>query len=202
MNYIKLISFLFITILGCLFTSCEETAEVDEFANWQERNIEYITGIAEMAEANADGKWLKILSFKLDSIDINGKPAKHDIEDYIYCHIEEEGKGSTHPLHTSFVSVNYRGRLIPSSNNPEGKIFDESYKGNFNSKLNTPRNFRVDELIVGWSTALMHMTKGDTWRVYIPAKLGYDTKEKDNIPAYSTLIFDMNLVDIPSITEK
>ena len=108
-------------MLGSLFVSCEETPEIDEYANWKERNVEFIDSIANVAEANTDGRWLKLLSFKLNETDINGNPAEYDNEDYIYCHVEKYGTGSVHPLFTDFVSVNYRGRLIPSISYPEGE---------------------------------------------------------------------------------
>ena len=195
MKYLKLISLLFVCMLCSLFVSCEETAEIDEYANWQTRNEVFIDSIAKVAEANTDGKWMKILSFKLDSIDNQGNPIEHDIDDYIYCHIEKNGTGDIHPLYTDFVSVNYRGRLIPTISQPKGLVFDESYKGDFNPQISTPRNFYIDELIVGWSTALMNMVKGDRWHIYIPANLGYESQDKGDIPAYSTLIFDLNLVN-------
>ena len=196
MKYLKLISLICIATIGCLFTSCEETAEVDEYANWQERNIEFIDSIAKVAEENADGKWLKILSFKLEEEDMGGNVVEHDIDDYIYCHIEDEGTGTRHPLFTDTVSVNYRGRLIPTLSNPEGKVFDQSYKGTLNPATNTPTSFAVGGVIVGWSTALQQMVVGDTWRVYIPERLGYGGKKQTEIPAYSALIFDINLVKI------
>jgi FKBP-type peptidyl-prolyl cis-trans isomerase FklB len=37
-------------------------------------------------------------------------------------------------------------------------------------------------------------TNGDIWRIYIPYTLGYGTSNSSTIPAYSTLIFDVNLV--------
>lgn len=187
---------LFCLVGSMLFTSCEETAGIDEYANWQERNEALIRFVADSVKINSDGEWRRILSFKLDSVDAQGNPIEHGVEDYIYCQIVKDSAGSTHPLYTETVSVNYRGRLMPSASYPEGMVFDESYKGSFNPMLNAPRNFRVDDLIVGWSTALMHMTVGDTWRVYIPAALGYGAVDKNNIPAYSTLIFEMNLADI------
>lgn len=178
------------------FTSCEETAEVDEYANWKERNREFIDSIAHIVETQPDGsKWLKIPSFKLNETDINGEPAVYDNEDYIYCRVIEEGTGTEHPLFTDTVLVNYRGRLIPTLSYPEGKVFDQSYKGELNPDINKPAKFNVGGVIVGWSTALQHMAKGDRWIVYIPAKLGYDSRKQTDIPAYSTLIFDMNLAD-------
>ena len=195
MKYLKLVSFLFVCTLGSLFASCEETAEVNEYADWQERNEAFVDSIANVAIANVDGKWMRILSFKLDSIDAKGNLIEHEVDDYVYCYVESDSVGETSPSYTDFVSVNYRGRLIPTDSQYQGEIFDESYKGTFNPEYNVPRHFLVDELIVGWSTALMQMTKGDNWRIYIPAKLGYGSQKKGEIPAYSTLIFDLNLVD-------
>lgn len=203
MNPFKYISLLFVAILGGLFVSCEETAEIDEYANWKERNIEFIDSIAKVAEANADGKWLKLLSFKLNDTDINGEPGVYSNENYVYCHIMERGEeqlplpsiGTEHPLFTDTVSVNYRGHLIPTLSYPEGKVFDQSYKGELNPATNVPAKFNVGGVIVGWSTALQYMTKGDRWTVYIPAELGYDSRKQTDIPAYSALVFDINLVD-------
>ena len=196
MKYLKLISLLCIATIGSLFASCEETAVVDEYANWKERNIAYIDSIAKVAEENADGKWLKILSFKLNETDKEGNTAEWDNEDYIYCHVESEGTGTRHPLFTDTVSVNYRGRLIPTTSYPEGDVFDQSYKGALNPAINVPTQFNVGGVIVGWSTALQHMVIGDIWRVYIPADLAYGSSKQSNIPAYSALVFDINLVKI------
>ena len=182
-------------VMGSLcLTSCEETAEVDEFANWKVRNTEFIDSIAAIAKANTDGKWMRILSFKLDDTDINGNPAEFDNEDYIYCQVIEKGTGSASPKFTDTVQVNYRGRLIPTLSFPEGKVFDQSYKGELNPATAVPSKFSVGGVIVGWSTALQKMTTGDLWRVYIPADLAYGSSKQTDIPAYSTLIFDMNLV--------
>lgn len=196
MKYIKLISLLFITTLGCLFASCEETAEVDEYANWKERNIEFIDSIAKVAQTNADGNWLRVLSFKLTDKDMEGNVVEHDVDDYVYCHIETKGTGTVHPLFTDTVSVNYRGRLIPTLSFPEGKVFDQSYKGTLNPEVNVPSNFNVNGVVIGWSSVLQQMVTGDTWRVYIPASLGYGSKKQTDIPAHSALIFDINLVKI------
>jgi FKBP-type peptidyl-prolyl cis-trans isomerase FklB len=199
MKYLKLISLICIATIGCLFISCEETAEVDEYANWKERNIEFIDSIAQVAEVNADGKWMKLLSFKLDATDVNGNAGTFDTDDYIYCHVTESGNGTTHPLFTDSVAVNYRGRLIPTLSVPEGKVFDQSFKGELNPATNKPARFNVGGVIVGWSTALQHMAKGDIWRVYIPAPLAYGSKKQTDIPAHSALIFDINLVNFTHV---
>ena len=196
MKYYKLISLLFIATLGSLFASCEETAVVDEYANWEERNIEFIDSIAKVAQTNADGNWLRVLSFKLTDKDMEGNVVEHDVDDYVYCHIETKGTGTVHPLFTDTVSVNYRGRLIPTASYPEGYVFDQSYKGVLNPAINVPTQFSVGGVVVGWSTALQHMVTGDIWRVYIPANLAYGSSKQSSIPAYSALVFDINLVKI------
>jgi hypothetical protein len=43
-------------------------------------------------------------------------------------------------------------------------------------------------------TAVQQMTDGDLWKVYIPNKLGYGASGSTGVPAYSTLVFDINLV--------
>jgi FKBP-type peptidyl-prolyl cis-trans isomerase FklB len=39
------------------------------------------------------------------------------------------------------------------------------------------------------------MVKGDVWRVYVPSELGYGATDQSAVPAHSTLVFDINLVD-------
>ncbi len=197
MKYLKLISLLFVAMLGSLFVSCEETADVDEYDNWEKRNTEYINTISKEASANTDGKWKRILSFKLNEKDVNGNYFPHGNDCYVYCHKEKEGTGTKHP--SVSVLVNYRGRLIPTENHPEGLVFDESYKGELNlegENTSQPIECYLSSFIVGWQTALPHMVEGDIWRIYIPAKLAYGSKEETNIPAHSTLIFDINLVKV------
>ncbi|HEX7693943.1 MAG TPA: FKBP-type peptidyl-prolyl cis-trans isomerase, partial [Sphingomonas sp.] len=47
----------------------------------------------------------------------------------------------------------------------------------------------------GFSEALKLMSKGAKYQVWIPAKLGYGDKGAGPIPANSTLVFDIELVD-------
>jgi FKBP-type peptidyl-prolyl cis-trans isomerase FklB len=50
-------------------------------------------------------------------------------------------------------------------------------------------------VVDGFSTALQNMHRGDYWRVIVPYQLGYNKESKTGIPAYSTLVFDIWLVD-------
>jgi FKBP-type peptidyl-prolyl cis-trans isomerase FklB len=95
-----------------------------------------------------------------------------------------KGRGEL-PGERSTVKVNYKGTLI------DGTEFDSS------SKNNTPSTFRVNQVIKGWSEALKMMSAGSRWELYIPHELGYgSTGQGAKIPPYSTLIFDVELVEV------
>ena len=94
-----------------------------------------------------------------------------------------KGKGPK-PSPKSFVTVHYVGRLI------NGKVFDQTEKGR-------PATFKLNELITGWITALREMPVGSRWEIVIPYNLGYGSRPAGAIKAFSTLIFDITLLDIP-----
>ena len=88
------------------------------------------------------------------------------------------------------MAVNYRGKLI------NGTVFDLSYKGEWNPSIAVPVEFPVSDVIVGWTTALMNMTVGSRWELYIPSELAYEEAGSGSIPGYSTLFFDVDLVKL------
>lgn len=56
--------------------------------------------------------------------------------------------------------------------------------------------FRANGLIKGWTEALTLMPVGSKWQVYIPYELAYGERQAGQIPPYSTLVFDLELVSI------
>ena len=50
--------------------------------------------------------------------------------------------------------------------------------------------------IEGFQTALQYMVEGDKWYVYIPQQLAYKAEIHDVIPAYSTLLFLLEVVGV------
>lgn len=177
--------------------SCSESdGAEDEYENWESRNDVFFNNIYDQAEKaiNAGSKDWKIIR----SYSKNTASSKTD---YIVVHIEKEGTGTESPIFTDSVRVHYRGRLISSANYPEGKIFDSSWSGEYNTNTIAPYGFSISKVVSGFSTALMNMRKGDRWIVYIPQSLGYgafaqyDSNKIETIPAYSTLIYDVTLVD-------
>ena len=193
-GWVKVLPFYLFTLLP-LFTSCsEETSEEEEFANWKERNDLYLTALAEDSMQQAG--WQR---FKKYSLDQNEEGA---VSDYVYVKQIEKGEGTESPLFTDSVRVVYQGRLIPSKSYSKGYVFDGTVYGTYSSKTAYTSRQKVSNLIAGYTTALMHMHKGDYWRIYIPYELGYgESGSGTKVPGYSVLIFDLTLLDISPIGE-
>ena len=197
MKFLKIYSlFLFVAFMGLV--SCDETEETGEYDNWTARNVAFIDSIAKVARANESGDW------KVFLVDGVNDTLQWDNQYYVYCNVIRNSDGVETPGYSDTVLVNYRGRLIPSKTYPEGNIFDESYLGKLDPEVNVPQKMNVAGLSIlrGWTTAVSHMRKGltratgDVWRVYIPSTLAYEGNTSvSGVPAYSTLIFDLNLVD-------
>ena len=174
-------------------TSCDEKDGASEYDNWKERNTQYIDSIATVARANADGNWRVILAEGLNA------EAEWPNEYYVFCYSLQTGSGTESPMYSDSVAVNYSGRLIPTPKYKDGYLFDSSYSGKFDPSFDTPVALELSSLVHGLGTALLHMVKGDTWRVYIPNRLGYGNEAAGNVPAYSALIFEINLVEFSPI---
>lgn len=94
-----------------------------------------------------------------------------------------EGKGDV-PTSTDRVKVHYRGTLI------DGTEFDSSYK------RNEPTTFGANQVISGWTEALTMMPVGSKWILYIPQELAYGSRDLGQIKPFSTLIFEVELLEI------
>ncbi|PHM38918.1 FKBP-type peptidyl-prolyl cis-trans isomerase [Xenorhabdus mauleonii] len=97
--------------------------------------------------------------------------------------IEKEGTGKE-PKPSDTVVVNYKGTLI------DGQVFDNSFD------RKEPLSIRLDSVIPGWIEGLQHVKKGGKITLVIPPELAYGQASVPQIPANSTLIFNIELLDI------
>ncbi|BEG99915.1 FKBP-type peptidyl-prolyl cis-trans isomerase [Bacteroides sedimenti] len=97
--------------------------------------------------------------------------------------IVKAGTGAI-PTDTSKVKVHYKGTLI------DGTEFDSSYK------KNQPVEFVANQVIKGWTEALKLMPVGSKWILYIPQELAYGSRDTGTIKPFSTLIFEVELLEI------
>ncbi len=83
------------------------------------------------------------------------------------------------------VTVHYEGMRV------DGHVFDSSYK------RGKPAEFPLNRVIKGWTEGLSMMKKGGIRMLYIPPELAYGAlSPSEDIPANSTLIFKVELIDI------
>lgn len=189
MKILKIYSlFLFVALFGLV--SCDETEEAGEYSNWSARNSEFVDSIAKVARANESGDWRVYLAYGLNDT------LQWDNQYYVYCKMLHEGDGAGSPSFSDTVLVNYRGRLIPTKTYPDGAIIDESYLGQLDPAVNVPQKLNLSGCVRGWTTAMMRMKAGDVWRIYVPATIGYGSRQDvSGVPPHSTLIFDLNLIN-------
>ncbi|MBQ3538858.1 MAG: FKBP-type peptidyl-prolyl cis-trans isomerase [Bacteroidaceae bacterium] len=96
----------------------------------------------------------------------------------------KEGNGKQ-PKATDRVQCHYEGTLI------DGTVFDSSIR------RGEPAIFGVSQVIAGWVEALQLMKEGAKWRLFIPYNLAYGTHGAgENIPPYSALVFDVELIKV------
>ena len=106
------------------------------------------------------------------------------LESGVQYKVLKEGTGAL-PKDTSMVKVHYEGKTM------DGKVFDSSYS------RNQPAGFRANQVIKGWTEALVHMPAGSIWEVYIPQELAYGERQQGaDIKPFSMLIFKIELLEV------
>lgn len=96
----------------------------------------------------------------------------------------KKGRGP-HPGFKNKVKVHYTGRLL------DGTVFDSSVE------RGEPIEFQLGmhQVIPGWDEGIALMSKGEKGILYLPSNLAYGPRETGPIPAFSNLIFEVELVD-------
>lgn len=97
--------------------------------------------------------------------------------------IVKKGNGKK-PKATDRVRVHYTGTLI------DGTKFDSSVD------RGEPAEFPLNAVIPGWTEGLQLMDEGSKYILYIPYNLGYGEQPVGSIPPGSTLIFEVELIEI------
>ncbi|MEA4975310.1 MAG: FKBP-type peptidyl-prolyl cis-trans isomerase [Paludibacter sp.] len=88
------------------------------------------------------------------------------------------------PKDTDKVKVHYHGTLV------DGTVFDSSVD------RGQPAEFGVTQVIKGWVEGLQLMPVGSKYKFYIPQELAYGSQSQGQIKPFSTLIFEVELLEI------
>lgn len=173
--------FLFGSILGVAVTSCDNDGSDtwSDYKDWRIANENYFDEQRFLMEDGAN-------------VYQTISPAWNTSAQILMRYLNDRSKteGNLSPMLTSTVDVKYIGRLY------NGVAFDSSY---INTASYGDSLFRTtpDGVIQGWTIALLNMRVGDSARIVIPYGLGYGVSGSGSISPFSTLIFDVKLVDIP-----
>jgi FKBP-type peptidyl-prolyl cis-trans isomerase FkpA/FKBP-type peptidyl-prolyl cis-trans isomerase FklB len=95
-----------------------------------------------------------------------------------------KGAEGRKPTATDTVHVHYHGTLL------NGQVFDSSVQ------RGEPISFPLNQVIAGWTEGLQLMSIGSKYKFFIPSELAYGDQAVGTIPAGSTLIFEVELLDI------
>ena len=88
------------------------------------------------------------------------------------------------PKPSDTVTANYVGTLV------DGTVFDSSVA------RGEAVTFPLDKMIPGWIEGLQKIAKGGKIRLFIPPDLAFGDDARPGIPPASTLIFDVEIIDI------
>ncbi|TCP97214.1 FKBP-type peptidyl-prolyl cis-trans isomerase FkpA [Cricetibacter osteomyelitidis] len=103
--------------------------------------------------------------------------------------IEKAGEGGA-PKPEDTVKVHYTGKLV------DGTVFDSS------AERGQPAEFTLSQLIPGWTEGIALIKKGGKIELVLPPELAYGKQGAgDAIPGNSTLIFDIELLDVTPAAE-
>lgn len=104
--------------------------------------------------------------------------------------ILQTGEGAS-PNSTDMVTVHYEGKRV------DGVVFDSSYQ------REKPATFALNRVIRGWAEGVGMMNPGAVWEFYIPPELAYGAvSPSEQIPANSTLIFKVELIDFTAVENR
>ena len=180
--------FLILLTAALMFTTSCSKDDDNHLERWMIENQNALNAI----KANPDYKELK-------------SPGN---EGSIYYRVINKGEGKDSIYYTSTVRCYYKGWLVadyPEFNNTKkGYIFSRYM---FDDGPPHTTNVGID-VVRGLKTAMQHMVAGDKWEIWIPYQLGFgrdgnfDTSaKKQTIPGYSTLAYELEIVDVKGIDD-
>ena len=86
-------------------------------------------------------------------------------------------------------NINDKVRCYYTISTVEGDVIDSNKGGE-------PTKFGLEDVITGWTEALLYMKEGAKWKVYIPSKEAYGSEGRGVIPPNTPLVCEIELVEI------
>lgn len=115
--------------------------------------------------------------------ELRKNPAVVQLESGLHYEILREGTGPK-PRADQTVRVHYTGTLL------SGEVFDSSVQ------RGQPAEFALSGVIPGWTEGMQQIGQGGKIRLYVPPHLGYGDEGTGGIPPASTLVFEVELLEV------
>ncbi len=122
----------------------------------------------------------------------NGKKdGVNSTESGLQYRIEVPGNNEVMATAEDTVEVHYTGMLL------DGTVFDSSVE------RGEPAKFPLKAVIKGWTEGMQLVGEGGKIKLWIPFEMGYGPRAMGpNLPAFSTLVFDVELIKVFKATPK
>lgn len=140
---------------------------------------------AERERVRAATKQKRLNAMAAFFAELKKNPRVVELPDGLRYEIVEPGTGAC-PKPGQIVVVDYTGRLL------DGTVFDRTD--------NEPLRIQVGSVIEGFNEGIQKVAKGGRIKLYVPPSIGYGDEDMSGviskIPAHSTLVYDIKLLDI------
>lgn len=171
-------------LLVISFVACnKEESTWEKYQAWRDNNISFFDEKTKETDAEGLNVYTKVIPDWNTGI-------------FILMQQFKKGTGTQSPYLTSTVAAKYKGTFY------NGTAFDSSY-----AAIDSLSTFKINGVVEGWQIALQYMVEGDSCKLIIPYNLGYgangrtDSYGNYTILPYSTLIFDLKLVEIMALNK-
>lgn len=157
----------------------DDTIDLNDYQDWRKQNDEWV--ISQQARLNEDGT--PYYEVYVPSWNPGIFVLMHFFND------RSETAGNLTPIYTSVIDVIYDGYTC------EDELFDSSSEVNLYGRKGVQR-FACNRTIQGWAAATENMHVGDTAEIIVPYQAAYGSSQNGAILPYSSLRFNMRLLDI------
>ena len=125
----------------------------------------------------------KMVSEETFFAELDRNPSIQKTASDLYYEMIDEGIGRK-PEGNDLIRLNYTGMLV------NGQVFDSTVE------RGQPADLNLNQLIPGFAEGLQMVREMGKINLYIPARLGYRDRPSGKIPPNSTLIFEVELLEV------